>query len=60
MGEDADLRFLLEALDPKARDDLRRVLIRDHPDRDAIAMQLLRYRDGSGERWADVIDFLTM
>jgi hypothetical protein len=31
MGEDADLRFLLEALDPKARDDLRRALIRDHP-----------------------------
>jgi hypothetical protein len=35
--EDADLRSLLETLDPKARDDLRRVLIRDQADRDAIS-----------------------
>ena len=40
-----DLRALLLALDPKARNDLRRALIHDHPDRDAIASQLLRYRD---------------
>jgi hypothetical protein len=32
-----DLRDLLLTLDPKARDDLRRVLIRDQPDRDAIS-----------------------
>jgi hypothetical protein len=32
-----DLRDLLETLDPKARDDLRRVLIRDQADRDAIS-----------------------
>jgi hypothetical protein len=32
-----DLRSLLETLDPKARDDLRRVLIRDQADRDAIS-----------------------
>ena len=43
--EDADLRAALAALDPPARDALRRVLIRDQADRDAIAMQLLRYRD---------------
>ena len=55
-GGDGDLRNLLSTLDPKARDDLRRVLIRDHPDRDAIAMQLMRYRDENGQRWADVID----
>jgi hypothetical protein len=36
------------------------VLIRDHADRDAIASQLMRYRDENGQRWADVIDFLTM
>jgi hypothetical protein len=39
---------------------LRRVLIRDHADRDAIAVQLMRYRDENGQGWADVIDFLTM
>jgi hypothetical protein len=35
--DDADLRALLSTLDPKARADLRRVLIRDQPDRDAIS-----------------------
>jgi hypothetical protein len=35
--EDAELRAPLRTLDPKARDDLRRVLIRDPSDRDAIA-----------------------
>jgi hypothetical protein len=57
---DDDLRTLLETLDPKARDDLRRVLIRDQADRDAISSQLMRYRDAHGQRWADLIDFLTM
>jgi hypothetical protein len=37
-GDDMDLRSLLETLDPKARDDLRRVLIRDQADRDAIGL----------------------
>jgi hypothetical protein len=39
---------------------LRRVLIHDQADGDAIASQLLRYRDGHGDDWADIIDFLTM
>ena len=39
---------------------VRRVLIHDQADRDAIAAQLLRYRDGHGDGWADIIDFLTM
>ena len=43
-----DLRALLQELDPKARDDLRRVLIRDQADRDAIAPQLLRYATSDG------------
>ena len=54
------LRDFLQALSPKTRDDLRRVLIRDHADRDAIASQLLRYRVENGQRWADIIDLLTM
>lgn len=32
---EADFRALLSTLDPKARDDLRRVLFRDQADRDA-------------------------
>jgi hypothetical protein len=55
-----DLRAILETLDPKARDDLRRVLIRDHADRDAIASQLMRYRDGRSDDWAEIIDLLTL
>jgi hypothetical protein len=58
--DDADLRALLGTLDPKARDDLRRVLIRDQADRDAISSRLMRYRDRNGQDWADIIDFLTM
>ncbi len=54
------LRSLLETLDPKARDDLRRVLVHDQADRDAVASQLLRYRDQNGQDWADIIDMLTM
>jgi hypothetical protein len=43
---DANLRAFLGTLDPLTRDALRRVLIRDQSDRDAIASELLRYRDG--------------
>jgi len=50
----------VEALSPKARDTLRRVLIHDLADRDAIASRLLRYRDARGDDWADIIDMLTM
>jgi hypothetical protein len=55
-----DLRKLLETLDPKTRDALRRVLIHDQADRDSVSSQLLRYRDGHGDDWADIIDMLTM
>ena len=51
---------ILEAREPRARDTLRRVLIRDQADRDAVSSQPLRYRDRHGDDWADVIDFLTM
>jgi hypothetical protein len=50
----------VEAFSPKARDRLRRVLIHDQADRDAIASRLLRYRDGRGDDWADIIDMPTM
>ena len=57
---EADLRDVLEMLDPLIRDALRRVLIHDQADRDAISSQLFRYRDGHGDDWADIIDMLTM
>jgi hypothetical protein len=57
---DSNLRAVLETLDPLARDTLRRVLIHDQADRDAIASQLLRYRDERGDDWAAIIDMLTM
>jgi hypothetical protein len=50
---------VLETLDPSARDSLRRVLIHDQADRDAISSHLC-YRDGRGDDWADIIDFLTI
>jgi len=53
---DDDLRALLSTLDPKARDDLRRVLIRDHADCDAIASMLMRHRDQNGQDGADSLD----
>jgi hypothetical protein len=59
-SEAGDLRSLLQTLDPRTRDDLRRVLIRDQADRDAISSRLMRYRDQNGRDWADIIDFLTM
>jgi hypothetical protein len=43
-----------------ARDTLRRVLIHDQADRDAISSQLLRYRDERGNDLADIIDMLTL
>jgi hypothetical protein len=58
--DDADLRAALETPDPLARDDLRRILIRDQADRDAIASRLLRYGDEPGDDSADIIDMLTM
>jgi hypothetical protein len=55
-----ELYALLESLDPKARDDFRRVLIHDRADRDAVSSQLLRYRDERGDDWAGIIDMLTL
>jgi hypothetical protein len=60
MNAYADLRAVLETFDPRARGDLRRVLIPDQPDRDAISSRLMRYRDQNGDDWAEIIDMLTM
>ena len=57
---EADLRAILETLDPNARVALRRVLIHDQADRDAVSSRLMRYRDQRGDDWADIIDLLTM
>jgi len=46
--------------DPRPRDTLRRVLIHDQADRDAVASQLLRYGDEHGDDWADIIDMPTL
>ena len=54
------IKAALETLDSVARDDLRRALIHDQADRDAIASELMRYRDQTGHDWADIIDFLKM
>jgi hypothetical protein len=51
---------LVLELRPPAREQLRSVLIRDQADRDAISSRLMRYRDGRGDDWADIIDMLTM
>ncbi len=56
----SELRDLLSTLTPKARDYLRRVLIHDQTDRDAISSRLMHHRDQNGQDWADIIDFLTM
>jgi hypothetical protein len=53
LTSDGDFRSVLERLDPKARDTLRRVLIHDQADRDAISSRLMRYRDQNGQDWAD-------
>jgi hypothetical protein len=50
---------ILETLDRKTRDSLRRDLIRDQADRDAISFRLMPYRDRNGQDSAEIIDFLT-
>ena len=49
--DNADLRSLLQTLDPKARDDLRRVLTHDQADRDAIASDLNRSTFSRVDDW---------
>jgi hypothetical protein len=60
VSSEGDLRLALETLDPRARETLRRALIRDQVDRDAVSSRLMRYLDQNGQDWADILDFLTM
>ena len=60
VSPEGGLRDLLQTLSPAAREHLRDVLIRDQADRDAIASQLLRYRDERGTAWANLVDRLTL
>jgi hypothetical protein len=54
------LRSTLEQLSAGARDDLRHVLIREQPVRDAIAQRLLRRRTERADQLAELIDMLTI
>jgi len=58
--DDAALADSLQRLAPAARSDLRQLLIRDQPVRDAIAEQLLRRRTPGTDDLADLIDLLTL
>ena len=58
--EQALLHTTLSRLPIGARHDLRRLLIRDQPDRDAIAEQLLRRRTEGADQLAELIDMLTI
>ena len=58
--DEAALADALGHLPAGARDELRRLLIRDQPDRDAIAEQLLRLRRPGADDLADLIDLLTL
>jgi hypothetical protein len=58
---DQELRATLARLPPSARDELRRLLIRDQASRDGIAEQLLRRRGTRGAtELADFIDMLSL
>jgi hypothetical protein len=58
--DDDELRLALSAIEPRGRELLRRYLIADQPDRDAMALRLL-HEDTEHARWlADLIDTLTM
>jgi hypothetical protein len=60
MSHDDNLRDRLSQLTPSGREHLRRGLIHDQADRDAIASRLGPLRDERGDDWADIIDMLTI
>jgi hypothetical protein len=60
VANDDDLRSVLQTTSPSAREHLRHALILGDRDRDAIAYQLLRYRDENGTAWANLVDQLTL
>jgi hypothetical protein len=58
--DDAALADALRRLSSEARDELRRLLICDQSDRDAIAERLMRRRAPGADDLADLIDMLTL
>lgn len=60
MRDDAELRAALLQLDPPARDSLRRLLVGEAKDRDALASTLLRQRTETSTNLADLLDMLTL
>jgi hypothetical protein len=60
VSDDLRLRTALADLPPELRDLMRRALVGDQGDRDAIASALLSYRDEAGDEMADIIDMLTI
>jgi len=58
--DEAALADALRHLPADARGELRRLLISDQPERDAIAEQLLRRRTPGTDDLADLIDLLTL
>ena len=57
---DAELRAVLLRIKPKARDQLRRLLISDHSNRDQAAELLIRKRTPATDDLADLVDMLTL
>jgi hypothetical protein len=58
--DDPELRLALSAIQPKGRDLLRRYLIADQSDRDALASRLFDEGTEHGAWLADLVDTLTM
>lgn len=58
--DDNHLRAALPLLPADARDQLHRLLIRDQPDSDAIAKQLLQRRTSGAVQLAELVDMLTI
>jgi hypothetical protein len=66
IGDEGDLRSLPRTLDPTARDDLRRVLIRDQADQDAMypdarrqVVRVLGETSARANETTDVLEGLT-
>jgi hypothetical protein len=57
---DETVRRSLAKMSPRARELLRRYLIADQPDRDALAHRLLAERTEGSIALADLVDTLTM
>jgi hypothetical protein len=58
--DDEELRLALSAIEPRGRELLRRYLIADQSDRDALALGLLHEGTEHATWLADLIDTLTM